>query len=60
MDNQFVNLVRRVFVGTAVVVGLSACGLLQPEKVGQTAGKEYTVTIKNTLKSERLDRKSVV
>ena len=32
---------------------LSACALFQPEKVGQAAGREYTVTVKNTLAKER-------
>jgi hypothetical protein len=32
---------------------LSACALFQPEKVGQGAGKEYTLTVKNTLARER-------
>jgi hypothetical protein len=32
---------------------LAACALFQPEKVGQTAGREYTVTVKNTLAKER-------
>ena len=32
---------------------LSACAFFQPERVGQSAGKEYTVTVKNTLARER-------
>src|SRR5438132_1923946 len=32
---------------------LGACAHFQPERVGQTAGKEYTVTVKNTLAKER-------
>jgi hypothetical protein len=33
---------------------LSACAYLQPERVGQSEGREYTVTVKNTLPGERL------
>jgi hypothetical protein len=32
---------------------LAACGLFQPERVGQTAGREYTITVKNSLVKER-------
>ena len=32
---------------------LAACAHFQPEKVGQSAGREYTVTVKNTLARER-------
>lgn len=32
----------------------AACAHFQPEKVGQSAGREYTVTVKNTLARERL------
>jgi hypothetical protein len=32
---------------------LGACALFQPEKVGQTAGQEYTITVRNTLAKER-------
>ena len=40
----------------ALVAGaalLSACAYLQPEKVGQSEGREYTVTVRNTLAKER-------
>ena len=40
----------------ALVAGaalLSACAYLQPEKVGQSDGREYTVTVRNTLAKER-------
>jgi hypothetical protein len=33
---------------------LAACAYLQPEKVGQADGREYTITLKNTLPRERL------
>jgi len=36
--------------GTALVAG---CAHFQPEKTGQAEGREYTVTIKNTLPRER-------
>jgi len=32
---------------------LSGCAFFQPERVGQSAGKEYTITVKNTLAKER-------
>ena len=32
---------------------LSACAYFQPERVGQSAGREYTVTVRNTLARER-------
>jgi len=32
---------------------LSACAHFQPARVGQTEGKEYTITVKNTLAKER-------
>jgi hypothetical protein len=32
---------------------LASCALFQPERVGQTAGREYTITVKNTLAKER-------
>lgn len=37
---------------TAAVLG--GCAYLQPAKTGQAEGKEYTVTVKNTLPGERL------
>src|SRR5205085_239823 len=32
---------------------LAACALFQPEKVGQAAGREYTITVRNSLAKER-------
>jgi len=32
---------------------LSGCAFFQPERVGQSAGREYTITVKNTLPRER-------
>jgi len=43
---------KAVFVAGAAAL-LSACAYLQPEKVGQSEGREYTVTVKNTLAKER-------
>lgn len=45
---------RRIVLATLCAASLAGCGLLQPDKVGQTAGTEYTVTIRNTLARERL------
>src|SRR5438445_11384820 len=43
---------------TAAIAAISAalvggCAFFQPEKVGQVEGREYTVTVKNTLAKER-------
>ena len=45
--------IRRSLLSAMVVVSAAGCGLLQPERVGQTAGKEYTITVRNTLAKER-------
>jgi hypothetical protein len=44
---------RTLVLATATVL-LGACAHFQPEKVGQSQGREYTVTVKNTLARERL------
>jgi hypothetical protein len=38
----------------AATTVLAGCALFQPERVGQSAGREYTITVKNTLAKERL------
>ena len=48
------NHVRNAIIVSSAAALLSACALFQPEKVGQTAGREYTITVKNTLAGERL------
>src|SRR5712691_12918978 len=40
-----------LFAATSAL--LAACGLFQPERVGQTAGREYVITVKNSLAKER-------
>jgi hypothetical protein len=45
-------------IRTAVAVAVSSvlaggCAFFQPEKTGQAEGREYTVTVKNTLAKER-------
>lgn len=49
------NLHTKLFRTTALLVFtgslLAACS--QPERVGQSEGKEYTITVKNTLADER-------
>ena len=40
-----------LIAGAATLLG--ACAHFQPEKVGQKEGREYTVTVKNTLARER-------
>jgi hypothetical protein len=42
---------RTIVVAAAAF--LAACAHFQPEKVGQAEGREYTVTVKNTLARER-------
>ena len=45
----------RVGVVCALAAGaMSGCAYLQPEKVGQSEGREYTITVKNTLPGERI------
>jgi len=40
-------------LAVAAAALLGACAHFQPERVGQTQGREYTVTVKNTLAKER-------
>ena len=52
--NEKTVISARAAVLLAVAAGLvSACAHFQPERVGQAAGKEYTITVKNTLARER-------
>ena len=45
---------RRGLMLTALAVAvLGGCAHFQPEKTGQAEGREYTVTVKNTLARER-------
>ncbi|MBC7779376.1 MAG: hypothetical protein H7125_04655 [Proteobacteria bacterium] len=37
-----------------VALATVGCSLFQPERTGQTSGKEYTITLRNTLAKERL------
>ena len=43
---------RWVLLTTCCVL-VSSCGTLQPEKIGQVAGKEYQITLVNKLPDER-------
>ncbi|MEP6723080.1 MAG: hypothetical protein ABJA77_16675 [Variovorax sp.] len=52
MTNKTSSLRTGLLLGLGTIA-LTGCGLLQPSKVGQTAGKEFTVTVKNTLPKER-------
>ena len=45
--------IRRALMPSLLVVAASGCSFLQPERTGQTAGKEYTITVRNTLAQER-------
>ena len=47
---------RTIRTVTAVAVSsalLGGCAYFQPEKTGQAEGREYTITVKNTLAKER-------
>lgn len=43
----------RLYLYAALASVLGGCAFLQPEKVGQMEGREYTLTVKNTLAKER-------
>ena len=45
--------IRNAAVAAISTSLLGGCAYLQPEKTGQAAGKEYTITVKNTLPGER-------
>ena len=45
--------IRVALVIAASTALLGGCAYLQPEKRGQAEGREYTVTVKNTLAKER-------
>ena len=47
------RLARNAVLLAASGAVLASCALFQPEKVGQAQGKEYTITVKNTLAKER-------
>lgn len=44
---------RTAAVAAAVAAVLGGCAFFQPEKTGQMEGREYTLTVKNTLARER-------
>jgi len=45
----------RIELSLAIAAALlGGCAYLQPEKSGQAEGREYTITVKNTLARERL------
>jgi len=50
---RFSALRRSVLLVGISMLALSGCSLLQPERTGQTAGQEYTLTLRNTLPAER-------
>jgi hypothetical protein len=52
MDRSSLSL-RNTAVLAACAGLLGACAYFQPEKVGQAEGREYTITVKNTLAKER-------
>jgi len=52
--NNATRHIRRILCTGLVAVAATGCSLLQPERTGQAAGKEYTLTLRNTLANERL------
>lgn len=46
-------IARNAVLIAASAALLGACALFQPEKVGQTSGAEYTVTVTNSLAREK-------
>jgi hypothetical protein len=52
--NNATRHIRRILCCGLVAVAATGCSLLQPERTGQAAGKEYTLTLRNTLANERL------
>ena len=48
-----IRTIRAATLVAACAAALGGCAYLQPEKTGQMAGREYTVTVKNTLAKER-------
>jgi|GEM_PF-2658292 len=48
------GITRNLAIVSASAALLAGCALFQPERSGQAAGREYTVTVKNTLARERL------
>ena len=52
--NTSAPLARQATLAAVAAVLLSGCAHFQPERVGQAAGREYTITVKNTLPGERL------
>jgi hypothetical protein len=45
------TILTSALIASAALLG--GCAYLQPEKTGQAEGREYTVTVKNTLAKER-------
>lgn len=52
MKSTFASARRAALFGMSAAL-LGACAHFQPEKVGQSEGREYTVTVRNTLARER-------
>lgn len=52
--NENTRLARKATLLAAGALVLGACAHFQPERSGQAAGRDYVITVKNTLASERL------
>ena len=53
MMSAIAGSIRRTLLVSSVVALAAGCSLFQPERTGQAAGKEYTITMRNTLAKER-------
>ena len=51
--NDVSKSARHAAILAASAMLLTACALFQPERVGQTAGTAYTITVKNSLAREK-------
>ena len=51
--NDPLKFARNAALITATTALLGACALFQPERVGQTAGTEYSITVRNSLAREK-------
>lgn len=45
--------IRGALLAALVVGSSTGCSVFQPERTGQAAGKEYTITVRNALAKER-------
>lgn len=51
--NQFTNPIIKISLLVMAALSIGACGYFQPKITGQTEGKEYKITITNSLTQEK-------